>query len=250
MSRQSGFTERIDNSSRNKDSRIILALDLLPNPDLKEVVKSLIVLLHRHICGIKINFHLILPLSLLDLSEINRLAHNYGLQSIADIKLTDIASTNGVALSYLFKMEFDAVIVNPLMGQSALDSAVKQAHLMGRGILALIYMSHCDAGKTFGIKVIQKSKAGDSFAVLLYENLLRSAYRCHVDGIIVGATQSKILNQIFKKKKTPVYSPGLGVQGGDFKKAAKNGTDYFIVGRSIILEKDPLNAIKKLRTQI
>ena len=65
-------------------------------------------------------------LSLLDLSEINRLAHNYGLQSIADIKLTDIASTNGVLLAYLFKMEFDAVIVNPLMGQSTLDSAVKR----------------------------------------------------------------------------------------------------------------------------
>ena len=109
------FRKRIENCSKSKKSRIILALDVTPRNDLVKLIKTLIILLEQHICAIKINFHLILPLSGSEISEINKVAHSFKLQSIADIKLNDIPNTNRIAMFYLFKMGFDAVIVNPFM---------------------------------------------------------------------------------------------------------------------------------------
>ncbi len=52
--------------------------------------------LHPYLCAIKLNFHLLLPLGSKQISKINKSAHSYGLQTIADIKLNDIQNTNRV----------------------------------------------------------------------------------------------------------------------------------------------------------
>jgi orotidine-5'-phosphate decarboxylase len=245
------FCERIDNSSKYKKSRIVLAVDPSPRPDLKEFVKTTITLLEKHICAIKMNFHLILPLSLFEILEINELAHFYGLQSIADIKLNDINDTNSIAISYLLKMGFDAIIVNPCIGKDSLHSAVQQAHSMNGGIIALIYMSHPGAKEGFGVTVINETKNSNNQITSMYKLLLGYAYTCQVDGIVVGATQTHILQEILaNQKQVPIYSPGFCFQGGEIKNAAKIGTDYFIIGRSIIRSKDPLKAIKEIKSQI
>src|ERR671931_1917457 len=147
------FRERIDVCSHNKGSKVVLALDPLFRTDLMEFVKTIIVLLEKYICAIKINFHLILPLSISQMSEINNLIHSYQLQSIADIKLNDISRTNEVAIEYLLKMGFDAVIVNPFMGKEALQAAVDKAHKNHGGVIALIYMSHPGAKDSFSINI-------------------------------------------------------------------------------------------------
>ena len=72
------------------------------------------------------NFHIILPLSASEILRINKLAHSFGLQSIADIKLNDIETTNAVAVDHLIKMGFDAVIANPFIGRDALASLVQK----------------------------------------------------------------------------------------------------------------------------
>ena len=98
-------------------------------------VKRRLTLVEKHICAIKINFHLILPLSLSQMSEINDLAHSYGLQSIADIKLNDIISTNEIAIDYLLKMGFDAVIVNPFIGKECIAICNKSGSQKNAGLL-------------------------------------------------------------------------------------------------------------------
>ena len=225
---------------------------MTPRKGLKRYVKSTIRLLEHHICAIKINYHLILPLSLSEITEINRLAHRYGLVSIADLKLNDIKSTNKIAIEYLSMMEFDAVIVNPFMGKNELISASKQAHKINFGIIALVYMSHPGAEESFGIDVVSANKqiSGSSQLTQMYKIFFDYASKSHVDGIIIGATQDKILNELSGHKELPVYSPGLGKQGGDIAKAANNGTNFFIIGRSIIESKDPLGVIQKLQRQI
>ena len=45
---------------------------------------------------LNLNFHLLLPLSAKEIIKINKTAHDYGLQTIADIKLNDIGNTNRV----------------------------------------------------------------------------------------------------------------------------------------------------------
>ena len=42
------------------------------------------------------------------------------------------------------------------------------------------------------------------------------------------------------------YSPGIGVQGGDAKQAIANGSDFLIVGRTILDSKNPVRTVKQL----
>ena len=233
----------MDICSNNKRSKIVLALDPLSRTDLMEFVKTIIVLLERYICAIKINFHLILPLSICQMSEINDLIHSYQLQSIADIKLNDITRTNEVAIEYLLKMGFDAVIVNPFMGKEALQAAVDKAHKNHGGVIALVYMSHPGAKDSFSINIMNRNTR-------MYKLFLEYAYECQVDGIVVGATQINVLKEISSQKQVPIYSPGFGLQGGNIQQAAKNGTDYFIVGSLIIRSTEPVNVVKEIQYQI
>lgn len=246
MDNISPFHKRMDISSKNKKSKIVLALDPFPRANLTEFVKNLIRHLEKYICAIKINFHLLLPLSISQISEINVLVHSYGLQSIADIKLNDIIRTNEIAIRYLSKMGFDAVIVNPFIGKEALKSAVRLAHQNSCGIIALVYMSHREAKEGFGINVVNK----ENRTTAMYKLFLEYAYACDVDGIIVGATQVDVLKEISFEKRVPIYSPGIGIQGGNLEQAAKNGTDYFIIGSSIIGSDDPLMVVKQLQQVI
>jgi orotidine-5'-phosphate decarboxylase len=197
------------------------------------------------------NFHLILPLSFSEITEINRLAHRYGLVSIADLKLNDIKSTNEITIEYLSMMQFDAVIVNPFMGKYELLLASKLAHKIYFGIIALVYMSHPGAEEGFGINVVSNKHISDGPKVTkMYKIFFDYASKSHVDGIIIGATQDKILKELSGHKELPVYSPGLGKQGGDISRAANSGTNFFIIGRSIIESKDPLDVVRKIKEEI
>src|SRR5690349_21626415 len=221
MDKPSSFRQRMENCSKNKKSKIVLALDPLQRDDLIEFVKMVIKLVEKHICAIKINFHLILPLSLSQMSEINDLAHFYGLQSIADIKLNDIPKTNEIAIEYLLKMGFDAIIVNPFIGKEALQSATSRAHQKNGGIIGLVYMSHPSAKEGFGRTVINHNENNDKSNTItkMYRVFLECANACHVDGIVVGATRIDILKEIANEKEIPIYSPGFGAQGGDIQEA-------------------------------
>jgi orotidine-5'-phosphate decarboxylase len=236
------FRKRITGSSRLKNSRIVLSLDPTPRPELKKYTTNSINQLQRHICAIKLNFHVILPFSKSDLTEINELAHSHGLESIADIKLNDIPSTNLIAIRYLLEMGFDAVIVNPLMGRFALKSAVEQTHKENCGVIALNYMSHPGAKECYGLGVLNH-RTGK--IINIYKLFLSMAVHARVDGIVVGATRADVLNEVSHIKGITIFSPGIGIQGGRLDLAIKNGADFFIVGRSIITSDDPVReAIK------
>jgi orotidine-5'-phosphate decarboxylase len=47
-----------------------------------------------------------------------------------------------------------------------------------------------------------------------------------------------------------VYSPGVGAQGADAVAAAKNGSDYLIVGRAIIEAKDPAKQAREMKDAV
>ncbi len=76
----------------------------------------------------------------------------------------------------------------------------------------------------------------------LYQLFLDWAIKSKVDGIVVGATFPKIISYCNKqtRKKLSIYSPGVGTQGGNAKEVISAGTDYLIVGRSILNAKNPL----------
>jgi len=241
------FRTRIKKISKEK-GRIILANDFSNRSgDLEDKTLKIIKKLNPFLCGIKFNFHLLLPLGIKELIRINKLAHQYDLQTIADIKLNDIGNTNKITIETLWMAGFDAVIVNPIMGPDALGSLISLVHRRQKGIITLCHMSAPESKSSYEMRVNLDNKAKK---MNLYELFLDWAISKKSDGIIVGATFPTII-QFCKKKiknRLDIFSPGIGTQGGDLINTLKSGSDFLIVGRTIINSKDPASVSKKLQS--
>lgn len=235
------FKTRIKQASE-RNGRLILANDYTESRNLESRTLKNIKLLHPYLCGIKINFHLLLSLGPREISKINKTAHHYRLQTIADIKLNDIGSTNLTATKNLWKLGFDAVIANPIMGRASLKRLILDAHRLDKGVITLCHMSAPEARPTYELKIRSRGQAK------LYELFLDMAISEKADGIIAGATFPKIIRQCKNKAngRLDIYSPGIGAQGGSADKAVSAGTNYLIAGRTIIGSKNPVNAARDM----
>ena len=239
------FKTRLSQISKS-NGKVILANDYdsseknLQNKTLQNIKK-----LNPYLCAIKLNFHLLLPLSSKEIIKINKTAHDYGLQTIADIKLNDIGNTNRVTTEHLWNLGFDAVIANPIMGLDSLKNLVKSSHKEKNGVITLCHMSAPEARLSYDmeIKLGKKQK--------LYQLFLNWALTAKVDGIVVGATFPKIIQYCSKQagKNLSIFSPGVGTQGGNASEVISSGTDYLIVGRTILNAKNPVNVAKELQSQ-
>jgi orotidine-5'-phosphate decarboxylase len=235
----SSFKERIRKLSSQK-SPLILANDYENPKNLELKTIANIKLLSRYFCAIKFNFHLLLPLGEKQISKINKIAHDYGLQTIADIKLNDIGNTNLVTAQRLWSVGFDAIIVNPMMGPQGLKNIIDYSHKNRKGVISLCHMSSPEAKVTYELKLATRKN--------LYQLFLEWATKMQADGIIVGATFPQMIQYCKQKSKgkLSIYSPGIGTQGGDIQKTLAAGSDYLIVGRSILNSKDPSQTAKML----
>lgn len=201
--------------------------------------------LNPYLCALKLNFHLLLPLGSKQISNITKTAHNYGLQTIADIKLNDIGNTNRVTLENLWDLGFDAVIANPIMGLDSLKNLVKFSHKNEKGVITLCHMSAPEAKLSYDMEVNLGKKQQ------LYQLFLNWALEAKADGIVVGATFPSIISYCSSNagKKLSLYSPGVGTQGGDAKQVLDSGANFLIVGRTILNSKNPVQTAKELQLQ-
>jgi len=239
------FKTRLSKISKS-NGKVILANDYnsseknLQNKTIQNIKK-----LNPYLCGIKLNFHLLLPLSAKDIIKINKTAHDYGLQTIADIKLNDIGNTNRVTTEHLWNLGFDAVIANPIMGLDSLKNLVKSSHKEQKGVITLCHMSAPEAKLSYDMQI----KMGKTQQ--LYQLFLNWALTAKVDGIVVGATFPKIIQYCSKQagKDLSIFSPGVGTQGGNASEVISSGTNYLIVGRTILNAKNSIAVAKGLHLQ-
>ena len=239
------FKTRLSKISKS-NGKVILANDYnsseknLQNKTIQNIKK-----LNPYLCGIKLNFHLLLPLSAKDIIKINKTAHDYGLQTIADIKLNDIGNTNRVTTEHLWDLGFDAVIANPIMGLDSLKNLVKSSHKEQKGVITLCHMSAPEARLSYDLEIKMGKKQQ------LYQLFLNWALTAKVDGIVVGATFPKIIQYCSKEagKNLSIFSPGVGTQGGSAEEVISSGTNYLIVGRTILNAKNSVDMAKKLHLQ-
>ena len=239
------FKTRLSKISKSQGN-VILANDYDPSiKNLEAKTLDNIKKLHPFLCGIKLNFHLLLPLSGKKILKINKTAHRYGLQTIADIKLNDIGNTNRVTTENLWNLGFDAVIANPIMGLDSLKNLVDSSHKHDKGLITLCHMSAPEAKLSYDMEVKMGKKQQ------LYQLFLDWALTAKVDGIVVGATFPKIIQYCSKKagKNLSIFSPGVGTQGGNANEVISAGTNYLIVGRTILNAKNPVNVTKELQLQ-
>ena len=239
------FKTRLSQISKS-NGKVILANDYdsseknLQNKTIQNIKK-----LNPYLCGLKLNFHLLLPLSAKEIIKINKTAHDYGLQTIADIKLNDIGNTNRVTTEHLWNLGFDAVIANPIMGLDSLKNLVKSSHKQQKGVITLCHMSAPEAKLSYDMEIKMSKKQQ------LYQLFLNWALTAKVDGIVVGATFPKIIQYCSKQagKNLSIFSPGVGTQGGNASEVISSGTNYLIVGRTILNAKNPTNIAKELHLQ-
>jgi orotidine-5'-phosphate decarboxylase len=241
----------MDLSAKEMESNLILALDLPLDtnpPHLLSKSIKILDMVHPHICAVKINRHLVLPLELFnEVRKVVNFAHNLGLLVIMDCKINDIGYTNHVIAEFYYKVGFDALTVNPFVGwDGGLQPVFKIAHHMDRGVIPLVYMSHRGAEEGYGQTVLD---ARTGRLTPQYKVFAEKARLWNADGAVVGATYPEKIGEVKRilKDQVPIYSPGVGAQGGNIELAIRAGASYLIVGRSITLAENPTETAKSIK---
>ncbi len=231
----------LGSNSRNSGSRIILAADVVgPYESRAERAASLVALLGERIVAVKVNWHLLLPYGVMGLRGLTERCRDAGLPLIADMKLNDIGATNVEAAETLFSNGFDALIANPFVGyREGMEDLMAKSREMGKGVILLVYMSHGGAREGYGLRV-----GGEP----LYLSFARKTRKWGADGAVVSSRSPSIIRSVRSvlRKEQVILSPGVGFQGGDAREAISAGSDYLIVGRSIVESKDPVGSLEAL----
>ena len=244
------FEEKIQAAAVRNQSRTVLALDLEDSDPSRLVMKSMDVIrsVKDLICAIKINRQLILGLGLRAVEDsIIKPAIDFSIPTIMDAKLNDVGHTNGFMARSYFDAGFDAIIASPVVGwKDGLDKVFEAAESRKKGILLLTYMSNPGAEAFYSLTTDQGTGP-----IPVFEVLTNRALEWKAQGIIVGATKPQIISisRRIVGPKLPIYSPGVGAQGGDAKTAIQAGATYLIIGRAIYTSPDPKRAAMGLRIE-
>jgi len=244
------FRQRMESSAKKAKSNIILALDLPPDKPSRLLSRSIQILesVHPYLCALKLNRQAVLPLGLFDgVQKIVNRAHDLGLPTIMDAKINDIGNTNRAIAEYYYKAGFDAVIASPFVGwEEGLQPVFEVAHHLKRGVIVLVYMSHKGAPEGYG-QTVRDPKTGELRSQYLV--FAEKALEWSADGAVVGATYPEKIREVHVvlKDKVPIYSPGVGAQGGDIEAAVKAGARFLIVGRTVVLAEDTAETAKRMR---
>jgi orotidine-5'-phosphate decarboxylase len=247
------FQARIEQTAKNKKSNIVLALDFpFEKPENRESLyhraMGILEAVSPYVCAVKFNHHLVLPLGVFDgVQKLVGKAHDFGLMTIMDCKANDIGSTNQVIAEYYYAAGFDALIANPFIGwEEGLKPIFDVAKRLQRGVILLVYMSHKGASEGYG-QTVYDAETGEK--MLQYVVFAKKALKWEADGVVVGATYPEKIREVYKilGEKTPIYSPGIGAQGGEIKSALKAGASYLLVGRTITLAENPAESAREIR---
>jgi orotidine-5'-phosphate decarboxylase len=242
------FKRFIEHAAARNKSPIVLALDLTREnrDDLFKRTLKVIASVSRSVCAVKFNHQMVLPLGLYDrVTTLVDEVHKHEIPVIMDAKINDIGHTNEFIASQYFSAGFDAVIANPFAGfKDGLEPVFRIAKARQRGVLLLVHMSHSGASEGYGQTVLDEK--GERKAQ--FEVFAQRAVQWGADGAIVGATFPETITRVrsILGDSIPIFSPGVGVQGGSLSRALAAGAKYAIVGRSIYESDDPAKSAENL----
>ena len=245
QARLHAFRNWISQSSRNRGTRIVLALDGDWESSEQLFEKSK-VLLRRTItcfCAVKLGRHTVLNLGIERTKRLIKTVHSEDIPCIIDDKINDIGETNRKIVESYFRIGFDGLTANPFAGwRGGLQPLFQLAHEQGNGVILLAYMSHLGAAEGYGQSVFKGNRK-----VPQYRLFADKAVHWGADGVVVGATRPNIIREIKSvvQNKVPIYSPGIGTQGGSLISSSRAGADFFIIGRSITKSPQPEKAARE-----
>ena len=232
---QTSFRDRLRDTARSANSLVCVGLD--PNPDRmpphlwdSSDVKGSIVRFNQGIveatadlvCAYKPNLGFYTALGLdgiAALIETRELIPSH-IPVILDCKANDMGDTaRGYARGYFDAWDFDAITVNPYMGEDSLQPYLEHE---GRGVIVLCKNSNPGSGD------FQDQSVGAGDQPLFMEVATRAVawdttYPASV-GLVVGATYPAQLAEVRAQcPGLPILLPGVGAQGGEIAAAVQSG---------------------------
>ena len=156
-----------------------------------------------------------------------------GVPVILDAKIADIDKSGSMKAEYYFTKGYDAIISHGFQGEKGVEAVVNSANKMKKGVFLLAAMS----------------SPGHMFKNEVVEEIAAMAKKLDVAGVIAPGNQYELLSTIRKLvgNEILILSPGIGAQGGDAEKAFRAGSNFAIVGRSILDAASPKEESQKLR---
>ena len=177
------------------------------------------------------------------LSKIVDKIHDEGMIAILDHKLSDIGSTNDIALQWISEMKFDALTFSPFAGN--VQTTVEDAHNKDLGIIVLTLMSNPEAE----LFMVNTKING----IPTYRFIASEVKRTNADGCVVGLTgfvQEEYINNIQNSagSNKVFLLQGFGPQGGsevDLFKVKLVANPLVSLGREVIYSENVKTSIKK-----
>lgn len=201
--------------------------------------------LHRRIAAVKPNiafFEQYGPAGVRAFADTIRMAKEYGLPVIADVKRGDIGTTAAAySAAFLGKTSFcgnsfavfdaDAMTINPFLGFDTIEPFLKDCNQYGKGVFILVKTSNPGSAAIQNQVCLAADKTGNfsgetisfKIAAWIEQNAAALLGDCGYSGLgaVVGATypeEARKLRQLMPKSFFLI--PGMGAQGGSAQDAA------------------------------
>ncbi len=206
-------------------NNIILAMDVTNINKAMELMDKV----SDYLDTVKIGYPLVLAEGLESVLKIKK---EYDCKVICDFKVADIPATNQKIADVTFQAGADAIIVHGFVGLDSVKSCLESAEKVGKDIFLLTEMSH--PGATNFIQPVSMNIASMGVEIGI----------THYVGPSTRLERLKMIREIVGKDSF-IISPGVGVQGGDPRETLQFA-NAIIVGRSIYLSDDPVNALESI----
>jgi orotidine-5'-phosphate decarboxylase len=157
------------------------------------------------------------------LEETRRLVPT-GIPVILDAKAGDIGSTaEGYATGYFDTWEFDAITVNPYLGEDSLAPFMRRAD---RGVFIVCKTSNAGSGDLQDLPLAAE-QGGESLSLTVADRVAAWSDRWPATlGLVVGATYPEELAAVRRRcPQHPILLPGIGAQAGDLEASLRAGLD-------------------------
>lgn len=210
-------------------NNIIMAMDVTNIKEAMELMDNI----SDYLDTVKIGYPLVLSEGLESVSKIKK---EYDCRVICDFKVADIPATNQKIADVTFQAGADAIIVHGFVGWDSVKSCLESAEKVGKDIFLLTEMSHPGATNFMQPVSMNIASMGVEIGITNYVGPSTRLERLKMIREIVG-------------KDSFIISPGVGVQGGDPRETLQFA-DAIIVGRSIYLSDDPVNALESIISAI
>lgn len=210
-------------------NKIILALDV---PRIDEALE-LMDKVSDYLDTVKIGYPLVLAEGL---ESVSKVKEEYGSKVICDFKVADIPATNQKIAGETFQSGADALIVHGFVGRDSAASCLETSAEYGKEIFLLTEMSHPGAEEFLKPVSMDIARMGVEMGIKNYVGPSTRLDRLGMIREIVG-------------EDSFIISPGVGVQGGNPRDTLQFA-DALIVGRSIYLARDPVNALESIINSI